>query len=175
MNTPRMTSQFVQRTSKGLAMAALAFGLVASVVAPHSVYADSLTRPKPVVATYFPDLVPVTFGAAVHADGTFGMVAQAKNQGGVTASTAALKFELPTNLYDIRVQDSGNYSCFIAGYTVMCTLNRGLPAGDKQGVAIVARAFHPGTYPIRVTADPNDLVSEANETNNQTTVAVVIP
>jgi hypothetical protein len=172
MHPRQLTARIVQRTSKALVVAALALGLSASVLAPSAAFAAPLNpRPGP---SFSPDLVPVADRPNVLPDGTIAIVAGVKNQGSRGATPVLMRFQFPSDVYDIKVNFPGDFNCFVSGYVVMCSSDMTLDGGETRGVNVTARTANPGTYNIDFTVDPNGHVAESRETNNRTTFSAVV-
>jgi CARDB len=88
--------------------------------------------------------------------------------------TVSLFVVAPASPVQVRVEfsmDDGASFTRIGGLVNVGTI----PAGGTTIAATTWKNVSPGTYLVRVTGDPNDLIKEADEANNVSDFTVNVP
>lgn len=172
--TPRhLTAWIAQRSAKAFAVAALALGVSATVLAPVTAQAAPLSpRPGP---TYGPDLVvSVSPGAPRQRLQTIAAVVRLTNQGSSRANGSRVNVTFPEGFTDIKITRAGGQYCSVYGNTATCTATS-LEPGDYMEIYVGANApATQGVFILTAVADPDNLVQEGRESNNTATAKLVV-
>lgn len=171
MSPEMRLNPIAQRASRALAAAVVALGLVATALAPASAAAAPLNpRPGPSI---MPDLVVSFKPGDVHGrlELTYFSVI-VRNQGSTEARGVRVTATLPDGFTNLK---GGNSTmCAVDGHTISCSMGA-MPGGAEgvMGMSAVSPPFA-GLYPVAVTVDPDNLVRELKETNNNTTGTLTV-
>jgi hypothetical protein len=153
--------------ARSRSLAAAALGLVAL---------GAGLAPVPASAAGLPDLI-LSVGAptSVPHNSTFSYLVKLYNDGPVAASRPSVMGTLDRSFQIVSVSTNNpSYTCtfknddFVFGEIWACASQTPLPPHSSVVVTIVSRTPQTaGAFTLQNTADPNNLVPESNEANNQ--------
>lgn len=174
MNPRPFTTRTAQRTAKGLAVTALAVGLVATVLVPSAAQAAPPINPRP-GPSYAPDLTAVFKQGDPHTRLSltyFHVIV--KNLGSSDANAIRVNVTVPSGFTDLKVLGANPGTCSVAGWTATCALIQ-LIGGTEHLINMSAiSGVETGAHEVTVTVDPDGLVKESDETNNTVTGTIIV-